>query len=64
MGEILNILPALCSLNREHSAEILMTEYTRAHISDKFKTRLLSEAGPIRVKGKEFPIDVYELLQR
>ncbi len=60
MGDYSYILQGLAQLNYNFNTNILMTEYTRSRISKQFKTRILAEQ--LITKGKNEPIDVYELI--
>ena len=59
LGDQVNLAARLEPANKEFGTKILMSEFTHEKIKDQFYTR---EAGKIRVKGKEIPVTIFELL--
>ncbi|MFA6436198.1 MAG: adenylate/guanylate cyclase domain-containing protein [Candidatus Gracilibacteria bacterium] len=59
MGDIVNLGSRLEGANKEYGTRIMISDLTFAAIKDEFETRHLDH---LRVKGKEHPVDVYELL--
>jgi adenylate cyclase len=59
MGDIVNLGARLESANKEYGTHVMIPGATVAAIGDLFELRRLDR---LRVKGKEEPVDVYELL--
>ncbi|MBI2816158.1 MAG: adenylate/guanylate cyclase domain-containing protein [Acidobacteria bacterium] len=59
MGDHVNLSSRTEGLTKEYGVQILLTEYTYQHVKDQFVTR---ELDLIRVKGKQQPVAIYELL--
>ncbi len=59
MGDHVNLGSRLEGLNKFYSTRILLSEFTRAEIGDEF---LLREIDAVRVKGKQQPVTIFELL--
>ncbi|HQG39827.1 MAG TPA: adenylate/guanylate cyclase domain-containing protein, partial [Spirochaetales bacterium] len=59
MGDPVNSGSRLESTNKEYGTKIIISEFTYAHIKDKFIVR---ELDNIRVKGKNKPVLIYELV--
>jgi adenylate cyclase len=59
MGDNVNLCSRLEATNKEYGTRIIISEYTYAHVKDKFVVR---ELDNIRVKGKNKPVLIYELL--
>ncbi len=59
MGDPVNLGSRLESTNKEYGTKIIISEFTYAHIKDKFIVR---ELDNIRVKGKNKPVLIYELV--
>jgi len=59
MGDHVNLASRLESINKQYGTEIMISEYTYMQIHDDFVCR---ELDLIRVKGKEKPVRVYELV--
>jgi len=59
MGDPVNLGSRLESTNKEYGTRIIISEFTYAHIKDKFIVR---ELDNIRVKGKNKPVLIYELI--
>ncbi len=58
-GDTVDVLERLVRLDYQFSADVLVTEFTRAELRTPFETRLLSEA--VHVLGKTAPIAVFAL---
>lgn len=59
MGDNVNLCSRLEATNKEYGTGIIISEYTYAHVKDKFIVR---ELDNIRVKGKNKPVLIYELV--
>ncbi len=59
MGDHVNLGSRLEGANKFYGTHIMISEFTYAHVKDDFYAR---ELDLIRVKGKEQPIKVYELI--
>jgi adenylate cyclase len=59
MGDNVNLCSRLESTNKEYGTQIIISEYTYAQVKDKFIVR---ELDNIRVKGKNKPVLIYELV--
>ncbi len=59
MGDNVNLCSRLEATNKEYGTGIIISEYTYAHVKDKFVER---ELDNIRVKGKNKPVLIYELV--
>lgn len=59
MGDHVNLGSRLESINKEYGTQIIISEFTYALIKDKFIVR---ELDNIRVKGKNKPVVIYELV--
>jgi adenylate cyclase len=59
MGDHVNLGSRLESTNKEYGTGIIISEFTYAHIKDRFVVR---ELDNIRVKGKNKPVLIYELV--
>ncbi|MBU0934618.1 MAG: adenylate/guanylate cyclase domain-containing protein [Spirochaetes bacterium] len=59
MGDHVNLGSRLESINKEYSTQIIISEFTYALVKDKFIVR---ELDNIRVKGKNKPVVIYELI--
>jgi adenylate cyclase len=59
MGDHVNLGARLESANKFYNTYIMISEFTQEHVKDDFYTRPLDL---IRVKGKEKPIEVFELI--
>jgi adenylate cyclase len=59
MGDPVNLGSRLESTNKEYGTHIIVSEFTYALIKDKFIVR---ELDNIRVKGKNKPVVIYELV--
>ncbi len=60
MGDSVNLASRLEGLNREYGTTILITESTREDITDQ--RMIIREIDFIRVKGKNQPVTIYEIL--
>ena len=58
MGDAVNLGARLEGITKQYGARIILSEYTKARISDDFLTR---EVDCVRVKGKLEPVRIYEL---
>jgi len=61
MGDNVNLASRLEGLNKTYGTNIIISRNTYNIVKDKFKTRKLDT---VKVKGKEKPIVIYELLSR
>ncbi len=59
MGDNVNLCSRLEATNKEYGTGIIISEYTYAQVKDKFIVR---ELDNIRVKGKNKPVLIYELV--
>jgi len=62
MGDAVNLGARLEGINKQYGTHIIISEFTQAHIeSDDFVTR---EIDLVRVKGKNKPVRIFELIQQ
>ena len=61
IGDGVNLASRLEGLNKEFATTIIISEFTRNRIGDKFETRPL---GGVTVKGKAESVQIFELLGR
>jgi adenylate cyclase len=59
MGDHVNLGSRLESLTKEYGTQIILSEFTHAQVKGRFVER---ELDLIRVKGKERPVAIYQLL--
>ena len=59
MGDNVNLGARLEGTNKQYSTTIIISEYTYAQVKDKVIAR---ELDNIRVKGKNKPVLIYELI--
>ena len=59
MGDTVNLCSRLEGLNKEYGTQIIVPKYTYEDVKDAF---ILRELDSVRVKGKEIPIRIYELM--
>ena len=59
MGDNVNLASRLESINKQYGTNIIVSEYTYEQVKDDFVCRELDQ---IRVKGKEKPVRIYELI--
>lgn len=59
MGDNVNLASRLEGINKQYGTDIMISEYTYEQIKDLFVCRELDQ---IRVKGKEQPVRIYELI--
>lgn len=59
IGDAVNLGSRLESVNKQYGTRILISEYTYAKVNRRFICR---ELDSIRVKGKQQPVTIYELL--
>ncbi|OGJ50141.1 hypothetical protein A2335_04550, partial [Candidatus Peregrinibacteria bacterium RIFOXYB2_FULL_32_7] len=59
MGDSVNLASRLEGINKQYKTHICLSENTYEKIKDQFEVRKLDK---IRVKGKDIPITIYELL--
>ena len=59
MGDSVNLASRLESINKQYGTAVMISENTYAQVKDDFICRELDQ---IRVKGKEKPVRVYELI--
>ena len=60
MGDAVNLASRLEGINKAYGTYLMISEYTHAQLNGRFQTR---ELDFIRVKGKQKPVLVYELLE-
>ena len=60
IGDVVNLASRLEGINKQYGTYIMISEYTYAEAKDDFQMR---ELDLIRVKGKNEPVTVYELLE-
>jgi len=61
IGDGVNLASRLEGLNKDFSTTIIISEFALAKLGDRFAVRPL---GDVKVKGKERPVKIYELLGR
>jgi adenylate cyclase len=61
IGDGVNLASRLESANKEFHTGIIISEFTLAKLGERFTVRAL---GDVKVKGKERPVTIYELLGR
>ena len=61
MGDHVNLGSRLEGINRQYGTNIILSEYTYHEVKDAFAAR---ELDLVRVKGKEEPVRIFELLGR
>jgi adenylate cyclase len=61
IGDGVNLASRLESANKEFHTGIIISEFALAKLGDRFDVRAL---GDVKVKGKERPVAIYELLGR
>jgi adenylate cyclase len=61
IGDGVNLASRLESANKDFHTGIIISEFTLAKLGDRFQVRPL---GDVKVKGKERPVAIYELLGR
>jgi adenylate cyclase len=59
MGDNVNLGARLEGTNKQYMSTIIMSEFTYAHVKDRVVSR---ELDNIRVKGKNKPVQIYELI--
>ena len=59
MGDNVNLASRLEGINKEYHTQIVINETTYRQVADQFVCRDLDK---IRVKGKNQPVNIYELL--
>ena len=59
MGDNVNLASRLEGINKQYGTETIISEYTYKQVKDDFICRELDQ---IRVKGKEQPVRIYELI--
>ena len=59
MGDSVNLGSRLEGINKEYGTNIIISEYTYDRVKEQFFCR---ELDLVRVKGKELPVKIYELL--
>jgi len=60
LGDGVNLASRVEGTNKQYHTNILITEFTKAQISQKYLTRRLE---PVKVKGKDESVLLYELMQ-
>ena len=61
IGDGVNLASRLESANKEFHTGIIISEFTLAQLGDRFEVRAL---GDVKVKGKEKPVAIFELVGR
>jgi adenylate cyclase len=61
IGDGVNLASRLEGLNKDFSTTIIISEFALAKLDDRFDVRPL---GDVKVKGKEKPVKIFELLGR
>jgi adenylate cyclase len=61
IGDGVNLASRLESANKDFHTGIIISEFTLAKLGDRYDVRAL---GDVKVKGKERPVAIYELLGR
>lgn len=61
IGDHVNLASRLEGLNKVYGTHILLSQYAHAQLGEEF---LLREIDAVRVKGKQQPVAIYELLAR
>lgn len=61
MGDMVNLGSRLEGINKEYGTNIIISEFTYAHVQDAMCCR---ELDGVRVKGKNKPVKIYELMGR
>lgn len=61
MGDSVNLGSRLEGANKQYSTNIIISELTYGKVKDKFLCR---ELDSVRVKGKDLPVKIYELVGR
>ncbi|MBE9546976.1 MAG: adenylate/guanylate cyclase domain-containing protein [Proteobacteria bacterium] len=59
MGDSVNLGSRLEGINKEYGTNVIISEYTYDRVKENFFCR---ELDLVRVKGKELPVKIYELL--
>ena len=59
IGDTVNLGSRLEGLNKEYGTHIILPKYTYEDVKEEF---LLRELDMVRVKGKDIPIKIYELM--
>ncbi|MES2963534.1 MAG: adenylate/guanylate cyclase domain-containing protein [Bdellovibrionota bacterium] len=59
MGDSVNLGSRLEGINKKYGTRIIISEFTYAHVKDTFYCR---EVDWVRVKGKQQPVKIYELI--
>jgi class 3 adenylate cyclase/uncharacterized membrane protein SpoIIM required for sporulation len=59
IGDAVNLGSRLESINKQYGTNIIVSEYTRKQVIDDFEFR---ELDYVKVKGKDNPIRIYELI--
>ena len=59
MGDSVNLGSRLEGINKQYGTNIIISEFTKYYVQDEF---LLRELDMVRVKGKEKPVKIYELI--
>jgi hypothetical protein len=59
IGDVVNLGSRLEALTKEYGVAIVVSEFTRRHVTDEFLTR---ELGQVTVRGRAQPVKVYGVL--
>lgn len=60
MGDAVNLASRLEGINKEYGSKIIISEFTYKDVKDVFTAR---EIDRVRVKGKQEPVKIFELLK-
>lgn len=61
IGDNVNLASRLEGLNKQYNANIIISQFTYQRVKDFFECRYLDK---VNVKGKNIPVEIYELLGR
>ncbi len=60
IGDTVNLASRLESLNKAYGTRIIISEFTARYLDNRF---LLRQLDVVRVKGKDLPVKIYELME-
>ena len=58
LGDNVNLGSRLEGLNKQYQTQIIISQFTFERAKDQFNCRFLDK---VKVKGKEIPVEIYEL---